>query len=242
MKTKYFAICYLLLMNITSCSKTGSSTTSAQQNAVSEDNYLDYKIGNDPSVYFEDIFLKKDLLNNFNINANHDNEISITEASAYNDVIDVSFKMIKSLTGIEKFVNLAALNCANNNIMKLDLSKNINLEYLDCSVNPFVEIDLAQNVKLKSLDITNTKISKLNLSNNSQLIRVVGVCNYLLKSININNNNNKNIRTFNFRLNNILLECIQVDDVDFSANNINWIKPQSAIYSTSCYNLNNPTK
>ena len=230
---------FITLINMISCSK-NSEGEIAEKTTTPENNYLNYTMGNGPFVYFGDTVFKKILLNNFNVNTNHDNEISFDEALAYNGSIDVSFKKIKSLVGIEKFENLVALDCSHNELLNVNFSKNKNLEYLDCSVNPFAEIDLEQNNKLKDLEITNTKITKLNLSKNPNLTRVVGECNYLLKSINIKNSNNANIGIFYFEMNNNSLECIQVDSVIFATTAIGWLKPVNVNYSIDCYDINNP--
>ena len=85
---------------ITSCSKSGKETL-VENNVAPEIKHLNYTIGNGPFVYFEDTIFKDLLLDNFSINSNHDNEITIVEALAYNANIDVSFKHIKSLVGVE---------------------------------------------------------------------------------------------------------------------------------------------
>lgn len=222
-----------------SCSKNTSEEIIVEPKITIENGHFNYRIGLGPFVFFDDNILKENLLNNFNININKDNEISYTEASNFSGTIDVSFKKITSLTGIEKFTNIIALSFSNNNIVTVDLSQNINLEYLHCSVNKFKEIDLSKNTKLKILEITNTKISKLDLSRNPNLIRVIGQCNYDLKSINFNNNNNTICGIFYFEMNNFSLECIQVDHINNAKNNKGWLVPANTNYSTNCFKKNN---
>lgn len=238
-KTSFNFLLLFSFVIITSCSKSGNETL-VENNVAPEIKHLNYPIGNGPFVYFEDNVFKDLLLNNFSINSNHDNEITIVEALVYNANIDVSFKHIKSLVGVEKFENLVALNCANNDILHVDFSKNINLEYLDCSVNPFIEIDLTLNSKLKQLQISNTNITDLDLSKNTNLGRVVGQCNHLLKSINVKNDHNTDIGIFYFEMNNTALKCIQVDNLNYSSTNGGWLKPANANYSTNCYDVNHP--
>ncbi len=202
---------------------------------VEESRYFKYTIGEGPFVYFDNMVFKEILLNDFEINTNKDNEISLEEATLFNGAIDVSFKNIESLTGVEKFVNIIALNCANNNIATLDLSANLNLEFLSCGNNPFSEIDLSPNTKLKNLDIRTTGISTLDLSKNENLVSIRGMCNYNLKTVNVRNNNNTKILVFFFGLSNYSLECIQVDNISFSNTATNWIIPEEAAYSLNCF-------
>ena len=60
----------------------------------------------------------------------------LTEAEIRNiTVMDVSEKEIKSLKGIEYFTALRTLNCSDNELTELDLSKNMALENLLCFKN-----------------------------------------------------------------------------------------------------------
>ena len=71
---------------------------------------------------------------------------------------------IKSLKGVEYFVDLQGLWCKDNQIASMDISKNKDLRGLWCSGNEFTSIDISQNkelvwvycydCKLKSLDVT----------------------------------------------------------------------------------------
>lgn len=225
----------LLLMTLfgISCSKEEALNEPFYQ--VEESQYLKYTIGEGPFVQFDDVVFKELLLNNFEININKDNEISFEEAKIFNGEMDVSFKNIESLTGIDKFINLIALNCANNNLASLDLRTNVNLEFLSCGGNPFTEIDLSRNTKIKNLDIRSTHISNLDLSKNENLMSIRGMCNSELKTVNVRNNNNTKILVFFFWLNNFSLECVQVDDIEFSNSASNWFIPEGAAFSLNCF-------
>ncbi|CAM3410334.1 hypothetical protein [Aequorivita lipolytica] len=233
MKTsKLLFLLFLAPFLTISCSK---DSLPEEENLQEENKYFKYTIGDGPFVHFEDMVLKEIILNNFDINTNKDNEISFEEATAYKGAIDVSFNTIESLTGIEKFVNIIALNCANNKLNTLDMSNNLSLESLNCGNNPFYEIDLSPNTKLTHLDIRTTKIATLDLSKNTNLVVIKGVCNYNLKTVNVRNNSNDKILIFFFGLNNTTLECVQVDDIDYSNTITNWIIPENAIYSLNCF-------
>lgn len=234
MKTsKIVLLVFLVSLFSISCSE--DSSIQIEDNLEMENQYLKYTIGDGPFVYFEDLVFKEFLLNNFELNANKDNEISFEEATAFNGAIDISFKEIKSLTGIEKFVNMIALNCANNKLNTLDLSMNLNLEILDCGNNPFNEIDLSLNTKLSHLDITNTNISTLDLSNNTNLVVIKAVCSYNLKTVDIRNKNNTKILVFFLDLKNNALECVEVDNLVYATNATNWFIPETARYSLNCF-------
>ncbi len=230
--SKIVLLLLLMALFAISCSKEDTVNEPLQ---VEEIQHFDYTIGEGPFVHFDDLVFKELLLNNFELNTNKDNEISFEEAASFNGAIDVSFKNIESLTGIEKFSTIVSLNCANNNIYTLNLSNNINLESLNCGNNPFTEINLTPNTKLTYLDIRTTKISKLDLSENINLVSIKGMCNYNLKTVNLKNNNNTEIFIFFFGLNNMSLECVQVDDVNFANSANNWIIPSSASYSLNCF-------
>ncbi|AFL82111.1 hypothetical protein Aeqsu_2658 [Aequorivita sublithincola DSM 14238] len=233
MKTpKIVLLLFLTTLFTTSCSK-DSTLTEIEQ--VEQSQHFNYTIGEGPFVYFDDIVFKELLLNNFDINTNKDNEISFEEATSFNGAIDVSFKNIESLKGIEKFVNITALNCANNNIDKLNFAANTNLEFLSCGNNPFSEINLKPNIKLKNLDIRTTSISTLDLSENINLMSIRGMCNYNLKTVNLKNNNNTKIAVFFFGHSNFSLECVQVDNISYSNSATNWIIPTTAAYSLNCF-------
>ena len=63
--------------------------------------------------------------------------------------IDVSRRQIKSLAGIEAFIDLQILYCSDNQLAVLDVSKNINLQHLDCYSNQLIVLDVSKNVNLK---------------------------------------------------------------------------------------------
>ncbi|WP_348824594.1 LamG-like jellyroll fold domain-containing protein [Flavobacterium aestuarii] len=68
-------------------------------------------------------------------------KITITDISAVT-TLDLSNSNIKDLTGIESFTALNILDCSNNQLVSLDLSKNINLQILYVTGNPLVYINL----------------------------------------------------------------------------------------------------
>ena len=79
-----------------------------------------------------------------------DNYLTDQEAASVT-AIDVSSKSIADLTGIEYFTALISLNCSDNLLTALDLSKNTALEVLDCSNNYLNALDVSKNTALKEL-------------------------------------------------------------------------------------------
>tara|TARA_R110002124_G_scaffold235543_2_gene400832 strand:- start:83 stop:814 length:732 start_codon:yes stop_codon:yes gene_type:complete len=233
---KFLVHISLTLLLISSCVQEHiiNDVSFGEENLIEEEHYLNYSIGDGPFVNFEDVTFKKILLSDFEINTNKDNEISIQEATLFDGNIDVSRKGIWSLVGIENFVNIESLNCDNNSIKTLDLTKNIHLTSLGCGNNPFNKIDLTKNSNIKHLDIRTTNLVTLDLSKNINLITVRAMCNNKLKFVNVKNNYNTNILIFFFDYLNDNLECVQVDNVNFSESTTNWFIGSKATYSLDC--------
>ena len=68
--------------------------------------------------------------------------------------IEVPSMKISSLKGIEAFVNLEKLNCSDNLLTKLDLSKNTKLSSLDCRENLIDVIYLSEGQTIQDLQKT----------------------------------------------------------------------------------------
>ena len=62
--------------------------------------------------------------------------------------LDISYQVIVDFTGLESFVLLDSLNCANNNASSLDVSQNLLLTYLNCSNNNLVNIDVNDDLNI----------------------------------------------------------------------------------------------
>lgn len=84
-------------------------------------------------------------------------------------------------------VTLATLDCYWTNITELDLSKNTELTKLDCSYNEIETLDLSNNTKLFSLTCYNCGLTSLDLSKNTELEEAV-VKNNSLSTIALGNN------------------------------------------------------
>jgi poly(3-hydroxybutyrate) depolymerase len=128
------------------------------------------------SVYIPDTAFLYALIEE-GVDTNGDNLISFEEAEA---IISLNFNRgggqnclnpdgIKSLDGIEAFINLDTLKCSSNGIRSLDLSNNTALTYLDCSENPITNLDVSYCPLLEELYCEANKLTSLDLSNNPVL-------------------------------------------------------------------------
>lgn len=79
--------------------------------------------------------------------------------------LNVSNKEISDLSGIEGFTSLESLNCNNNRLTALDVTKNIALKFLLCSSNQLTKINIDTLEKLATLDCSNNQITELVLIN-----------------------------------------------------------------------------
>jgi Leucine-rich repeat (LRR) protein len=68
--------------------------------------------------------------------------------------LNLSSSAISDLTGIQDFVALKILNCYNNKLTSLDVSKNIALTSLNCKATSLSTLDLTKNITLETLDIS----------------------------------------------------------------------------------------
>jgi len=219
-------------------------------------------IGFGQNVFIPDANFKAYLLGNNLINTNGDNEIQVSEASAFNGGIYCGNMNIYDLTGIESFNNLKHLHCHDNQLTTLDISQNLNLESLGVNGNQLYGLNLNQNTSLTDVNLsfvnpTNIdfsmllnltslwfeNLSALDLSHNTLLQNLGGMYNSnALTYLNIQNGNNINLTcdgiialSCGSLANDSNLTCIQVDDVVWS--NLNWssnIDTTFQYFSTFC--------
>jgi hypothetical protein len=93
--------------------------------------------------------------------------------------LNVSYKSIKSLKGIEFFTALTYLSCYGNQLTSLDVSKNIALTELICGNNQLTSLDLSKNTALTKLDCYGNQLASLDLSNNIALTELICASNQL---------------------------------------------------------------
>ena len=83
--------------------------------------------------------------------------------------INVSYKGISDLTGVEYFTALQALNCGANSLTTLDVRQNTALQTLWCSGNNLTVLDVRQNSSLRWLYCFDNNLTALDLSQNTAM-------------------------------------------------------------------------
>mgnify|MGYP004662898539 CR=1 FL=1 len=96
-------------------------------------------------------------------------------------------KTISSLKGIEYFTELEGLDCDNNQLASLDVSKNTKLVKLICSKNALTSLNTSHNPLLKKLDIYNNKITSIDVSQNTEL-ETLYIGRNPIETLNVKNN------------------------------------------------------
>jgi len=86
--------------------------------------------------------------------------------------INVSLKSITNLKGIEYFTALTDLDCSNNQLTSLDVSKLTNLTNLICFNNQLTSLDVSKLINLKELNCFKNQLSALDLSGLAELTRL----------------------------------------------------------------------
>lgn len=96
-------------------------------------------------------------------------------------------KTISSLKGIEYFTELLELNCDNNQLTSLDVSKNTKLVKLICSKNALTSLNTSHNPMLNKLDIYSNKITSIDVSQNTEL-ETLYIGRNPIETLNVKNN------------------------------------------------------
>ena len=98
----------------------------------------------------------------------NDNFLSGSERNAVTEIA-VSNKGITTLEGIQHFPNLEKLDCDQNNLSSLDVSKNSALKYLYCEQDNLSSLDVSKNPALEYLKCEQNNLSSLDVSKNAAL-------------------------------------------------------------------------
>ena len=122
----------------------------------------------------------------FYCDKDHDSTLSQGELNGVTELY-VAHAYIKDLTGIELFPNLEKLDCKNNNLTRLDVSKNTALTKLYCEFNQLTGLDLSKNTALTELNCQVNQLTSLDLSKNTALTKLDCALNPLT-SLDVSNN------------------------------------------------------
>ncbi|MCR4671391.1 MAG: S-layer homology domain-containing protein [Saccharofermentans sp.] len=104
--------------------------------------------------------------------------LSLTEIKSVKSM-RIGYLSFQSLKGIEFFTELELLECNNNRLQSLDVSKNTKLKKLYCGNNVLTELDISQNKELQVLDCSFARLRKLDTSANDKLWKLYISHNYL---------------------------------------------------------------
>lgn len=141
------------------------------------------------NVYIPDASFKAYLVGDSTINTNGDSEIQLDEAEAYDWYISCYNLGIHDLTGIEAFINITDLDCSENQLSSIDLSKNTRLVELVCSQNQLTSLDLSNNIDLITLFCDENQLKSLDVSGASALANLECWSNQLV-SLDVSKNTN----------------------------------------------------
>ena len=174
-----------------------------------------------------------DVLDNYVVTANINARTSLN----VNYYAGYSPGKIADLTGIEDFTALTSLECNNNQLTSLNVSKNTALTILSCNDNQLTSLDISNNTALVSFYCGSNQLTSLDISNNTALVSL-GCGSNLLESLDVSNNTALKSLDCGGNLlksldvsKNIALESLHINDnqltsIDVSAN--------TALYRLDC--------
>lgn len=103
-----------------------------------------------------------------NLDTDKNNSLSQSEIQAVTMLVVYELN-IHSLKGIEFFPNIWRLDCAENQLTSLDISKNTALDELWCENNQLTSLDVSKNTGLEFISCGGNQISSLDISKNLSL-------------------------------------------------------------------------
>jgi Leucine-rich repeat (LRR) protein len=83
--------------------------------------------------------------------------------------LNIYSSSITDLTGIQDFISLKALDCSDNQITTLNLSKNVKLTDLRCGQNKLTTLDISNNLDLQYVHLSDNKLTTFDISKNLAL-------------------------------------------------------------------------
>lgn len=137
--------------------------------------------------------------------------------TSYFKYLNCSYNQIDSLDATSQ-PGLINIFCSQNQLTSININGLTDLESLVCSNNQLDTLNLNTNTSLTTLLCDNNVLTILDLSLNANLISL-DCSNNNLDSLNVANGNNTNVQVFKATAN-PNLECIFVDDADYSR--LNW--------------------
>ncbi len=123
------------------------------------------------------------------IDTNDDDEIQVSEATSFSGALELSYKSITNLAGLEGFGKISTLSINGNTISELDLSLHPFISQFSAEYCGLTDLDVSQNAYLKSLYLSTNALTTLDLSNNSQLTTLY-IYNNDLTGLDLSQNDN----------------------------------------------------
>lgn len=143
--------------------------------------------------------------------------------------LNVSYKSISDLTGIQDFVGLEILDCYNNSLTSLDISSLTNLKELNCYFNYLTSLDVSKVKLMEYMDCGDNMLTSLDVTGLTALSYLYTGYNNL-SALNLTNlMASANMYCYE----NTPLNCIIADDPAAAAANANWQKDAFSTYSIS---------
>lgn len=174
------------------------------------------------NVNIPDANFKAALINHSpKIDTNNDKEISLFEAQACTSKVNVPYKRISDLTGIEAFTNITELDCSQNPLNNLNVSQNTKLTYLNCYDTRLSSLDVSKNTLLTFLMCFYNQLTNLDVSKNTALTFLACSENQLTS---LDVSTNVNLKVLAFLDNSIssisLTNNIALTELDCSSNQL----------------------
>lgn len=102
--------------------------------------------------------------------------------------LNIRYKNISNLSGIEDFAALENLDVRGNPLSSLNITENSNLKTLSCIATSLTSLDISQNLLLEELDLSAIHLmNNIDLSNNLQLEALI-LIDCWIHSLDISNN------------------------------------------------------
>ena len=101
--------------------------------------------------------------------------------------INVAGLNIADLKGIAFFTGIKCLECQNNQLSELDVSKNTALTILDCRNNQLTALDVSSNLALVDLELDNNLLTEIDVSKNTALV-ILSLADNQLTALDVSNN------------------------------------------------------
>jgi len=236
---EFTSITFLTLMNNQISSIDVSNNTALEEFYIDENLLTSLDVSNLSNLF--SFSCANNFISNLNVNGAvnmayfwcNDNLLTQLDVSTNINLLEMNCtdNCIGSLD-VSGFYFLERLYCSYNCLTNLNTTGNTELLTLTCSVNNLSNIDVFTNTSLNSFSCVLNHISSLDFTNNNQLSSIYCGSNEL-SSLKIHNGNNTAINSFS-AINNPMLTCIEVDNVNhfnnFFTSNIDTI----ATFSNNC--------